>query len=313
MIAQSRPALALAAAVAVLLVGGTAGATTAPGAVERALTVTVRGAGSVTIEPPGIVCEDHLSAPLRTRHAGDADAARRPARLLGRARARTRRKTCVLTLDTDTRVRAVFVVEVTPPPLTTDPPPVHTDPLEKALGRLRPASVAFNTPTTLRLGESTEIQLLLSIREPLARLEKQIAEIGEIEGATVRVSDDMEARLTGPGFEIEAISDPRQLVVESETTGWKWEIEATETGRHRLHLTLTAFIEVDGERRARTVQTFERTLVIDVTWTSRVSGFVDDNWQWLWSAILVPVGLWVLQRRRRTAASEPGSGAPAHD
>ena len=148
-------------------------------------------------------------------------------------------KTCVLTLETDTRVQAVFLVDVTPPP--PRPPPVHTDPLEDALGRLRPASVAFNTPTTLRLGESAEIQLLLSIREPLARLKKQIAEIGEVEGA-----------------------------------------------------------KVDGERRARTVQTFERTLVIDVPWTSRVSGFVDDNWQWLWSAILVPVGLWVLQRRRRT-------------
>ncbi len=312
MIAQSRPALALAAAVAVLLVGGTAGATTAPGAVERALTVTVRGAGSVTIEPPGVVCEDIC----RRRYEPGTRVTLTPrgGRLVSwEGACENAEKACVLTLDTDTTVRAVFVVEVTPPPLTTDPPPVHTDPLEKALGRLRPASVAFNTPTTLRLGESTEIQLLLSIREPLARLEKQIAEIGEIEGATVRVSDDMEARLTGPGFEIEAISDPRQLVVESETTGWKWEIEATETGRHRLHLTLTAFIEVDGERRARTVQTFERTLVIDVTWTSRISGFVDDNWQWLWSAILVPVGLWVLQRRRRAAASEPGSGAPAHD
>ena len=312
MIAQSRPALALAAAVAVLLVGGTAGATTAPGAVERALTVTVRGEGSVTIEPPGTLCRATCT---RRYEAGTrVTLTPRGGRLVSwEGACENAEKACVLTLDTDTTVRAVFVVEVTPPPLTTDPPPVHTDPLEKALGRLRPASVAFNTPTTLRLGESTEIQLLLSIREPLARLEKQIAEIGEIEGATVRVSDDMEARLTGPGFEIEAISDPRQLVVESETTGWKWEIEATETGRHRLHLTLTAFIAVDGERRARTVQTFERTLVIDVTWTSRISGFVDDNWQWLWSAILVPVGLWVLQRRRRAAASERGSGAPAHD
>lgn len=310
MIAQVRPALALAAAVAVLLVGGTAGATTAPGAVERALTVTVRGEGSVTIEPPGTLCRATCT---RRYEAGTrVTLTPRGGRLVDWVGAcENADKTCVLTLETDTRVQAVFLVDVTPPP--PPPPPVHTDPLEDALGRLRPASVAFNTPTTLRLGESAEIQLLLSIREPLARLKKQIAEIGEVEGAKVRVSDDMEARLTGPGFEIEAISDPRQLVVESETTGWKWEIEATESGRHRLHLTLTAFIEVDGERRARTVQTFERTLVIDVPWTSRVSGFVDDNWQWLWSAILVPVGLWVLQRRRRTAASEPGSGAPAHD
>jgi hypothetical protein len=199
-----------------------------------------------------------------------------------------------------------FTISGPPPPPPPSPPPPPPPPpdalqsrLDRAVSDLRVAHVAFNTPSTLSLGQTTEIQLLLSLREPIERLKAQVAAIGKVEGATVRVSDDMEARLTGRGFAIEAISDPRQLVVDSENTEWRWDVQGTQTGTHELHLTLTAFIDVDGVRGARTVQTFDRTLVIRVTWYRRLSGFVGGNWQWLWTAILIPVAAWVLQRRRR--------------
>jgi hypothetical protein len=37
---------------------------------------------------------------------------------------------------------------------------------------------------------------------------------------------------------------------------------------------------------------------VRVTFLSQLSSFVKDNWQWLWTAILIPVVGWVLARGR---------------
>jgi hypothetical protein len=89
-----------------------------------------------------------------------------------------------------------------------DEPSVFAE-IDRALEELPVASVAFNAPTTLDKGESTVIQLLLSLDKPISDLRDQLDEVGETEGARVRVSPQVEARLTGPGFKIEPIRPER--------------------------------------------------------------------------------------------------------
>jgi hypothetical protein len=208
----------------------------------------------------------------------------------------------------------------TPPPAAAPPPgpdgngapepPTEKSLLEKVderLASLPRGSVAFNTPSTLELGESAEVELLLSLRQSVERLKKQVAEVGEREGARVRVTEQMEATLTGVGFQIEAITPERQLLSSRDVTRWKWEVEPTRTGALRLHLTLTALIDVEGERQPRAIRTFERTLTIRVTWQDRVSGFVRGNWQWLWATLLpLAAAAWgalrATRKRRRKRA-----------
>jgi hypothetical protein len=181
------------------------------------------------------------------------------------------------------------------------------------LDTLPTASVAFNAPETLPEGESAEIELLLSLQDSIERLKEQIAEVGKREGERVRITDEMEASLTGLGFQIEAITPERQAVSRRDVTRWKWEVVPTKTGVLTLHLTLTGFVDVAGERRPRAIRTFERTLTVRVTWRERVAGFVKDNWQWLWTAIFVPVALWAIRRQRSgNRAGSAGRGRRPH-
>ena len=175
------------------------------------------------------------------------------------------------------------------------------DQVDQALKTLARANIAFNVPTKIRLGQTAEIHLLLSPALKIRQLKETIKALGRKEGAQVRVSREMEAQLTGFGFKINAITGERQPVSGSGVTEWLWEIEPTETGTQHLHLTLTAFINLDGRESARPVRTFDRPLTINVTWYRRLSGFASDNWQWLWAAILTPlagllVGRWKAQR-----------------
>jgi hypothetical protein len=149
------------------------------------------------------------------------------------------------------------------------------------------------------LGDSTEIQLLLSPEQTIDQLQARITALGEREGARIRATNRMEARLTGSGFEIEAITSEVQAVGREGVTEWRWEIEATKTGTRRLHLTLSSIIDVDGSPVPRTIRVFDRTLKIHVTWFDRLSGFIGGNWQWLWTVILVPLVGWAARNRMR--------------
>ena len=78
--------------------------------------------------------------------------------------------------------------------------------IDRVIEALPAANAAFNAPSTLRLEEPAVIQLLLSGRRSISRLQEQITALGRREGARIKASDAMEANLAGTGFKIEAIT-----------------------------------------------------------------------------------------------------------
>ena len=126
-----------------------------------------------------------------------------------------------------------------------------------------------------------------------------ISEKGKRVGSTVRVTDRMEAYLSGFMFHITPITPDIQAVSKKEQTEWKWEIHPKKEGEHKLHLTVTALLEVNGKNTPRTIITFDRTIIVNVTTTQKISSFVKDNWEWFWAATLVPVGGWLWKNRKQ--------------
>ena len=174
--------------------------------------------------------------------------------------------------------------------------------LDDVLEDLELVNVAFNAPRTMHLNDPVVIQLLLSGGQTIEQLQEELTALGEQEGDEIRASDAMEAQLTGAGFDIAPVTPAVQLVSNEAVTEWKWEVEPTKTGQRRLHLTLSALIDLDGKDRTYTVRTFERTLDVNVTFGERLETFVSDNWQWLWTALLIPiVGLGLRWRQQRKA------------
>ena len=113
----------------------------------------------------------------------------------------------------------------------------------------------------------------------------------------------MQARLTGQGFEITAVKPETQLVSGEQETEWQWDVTPKRANTLRLHLTLSAILVVDGEPAPRTIRTFDKIIEVQVTWGQRISGFVSNNWQWLWAVVLVPVAGWLWRKwKKKTPA-----------
>jgi hypothetical protein len=183
------------------------------------------------------------------------------------------------------------------------PPPDHSVPLppgnvDNLLNEMEFGAIGFNAPSNINIDDSTQIQLILSLANTVEELKKSIAEEGEKIGATIKVSDRMEARLSGYMFQITAITPEIQAVSKLQQTEWKWEIHPKKEGKHKLHLTLTALLEIDGHTTPRAIRTFDKIIEVNVTTTQKISLFFKNNWQWLWAAILVPVAGWLWKRRK---------------
>ena len=179
------------------------------------------------------------------------------------------------------------------------PDPKPPGNVDRLLNEMEFGAIAFNAPTNINIDGSPQIQLILSLAETVEKLKKAITEEGEKVGATIKVSDRMEARLSGYMFQITAITPETQAVSKYQRTEWKWEIHPKEEGKHKLHLTLTALLEIDGRSTPRAIRTFDKVIEVNVTNTQKIMLFFKNNWQWLWAAILAPITGWLWKRKKK--------------
>jgi hypothetical protein len=187
--------------------------------------------------------------------------------------------------------------------------------MDSRLSRLARSNLAFNAPKQMRLGETETLKLTLSPSASVGELTHRLRESGArgriVSEQQIVTAQRMEARLTGSEFEIEATSPETQAITYTQPTDWTWEVTPTEGGENKkLHLTVTALLRVEGETTPREIRSFSKTLTVNVTVGQRISGFVGTNWQWLWTAILVPVGVWGWKkwkdrREQRSARTPP--------
>jgi hypothetical protein len=133
------------------------------------------------------------------------------------------------------------------------------------------------------------------------------------QGARVQLANQMEAKLTGIGFDIQPEGSEAQPVGVVNMAQWRWQVEPTRSGKLHLHLTLNALLKDDSSTQAVTIRTFDRTIPINVTFNERLSSFFGGNWQWLFTTLLAPLGLFLwrgLRQRRAGEAAPEGPKAP---
>lgn len=178
-------------------------------------------------------------------------------------------------------------------------------PIDRILKRLPLTNIAFTAPTSLRLDETTVVELRMSDQESITELKAELRDVGMLEGAQVRASNRMEATLTGIDFKIQQVTPTQQPV--GAITEWQWQVQPTATGKRHLDLTLTALVAIEGEQTRYAVRTFERTLEVratPVTQGTKAKRFFESNWQWLWTALIIPLVAWYGRRRATRRSAE---------
>lgn len=181
--------------------------------------------------------------------------------------------------------------------------------VDRIIKNMEIGNIVFNVPASMNLQDTATIQLILSLSKPIEELKRLIEVQGQKEGAQVRVSDQMEARLTGLDFQITAVTPEKQAIAGKEVTKWEWEIKPEKTGHDSLHLTLTALFTVQGISKEKAIRTFDKTIDVNVTWSQKTAGFLEHNWQWLWAAILIPLAGFLWRQRKKVSGGKKSGDA----
>ena len=194
------------------------------------------------------------------------------------------------------------------------PAPINFNAVDQALSQLRVGQIAYNAPLAMFKGESHPISVVLSPAATADQLAQQLHNLlgaqENVQTASIQISPLMQATLSGQGFDINPSGPQTQAVSGTQPTEWDWTVSATETGSLDLLLDLEAILELgNGTSTPRRLKTFTKVIRVRVRTLDAMEGFVAGNWQWLWSALLVPLAGYLWHRRRQARRrSHPKSG-----
>jgi hypothetical protein len=192
---------------------------------------------------------------------------------------------------------------VSPTP-TESPSPADLEAIiEKEVQKLRESTILFNPPREMQEQKTEKIEARISFQDIGSALAEGLEGHGPPETAILKVSPIMRVTLTGDptAFRIDG-SGAEQIVAGKPFAQWDWYVTPLKSGDQNLTLTATATIDVPGKgEKPAYIKTLEKPITIHVDRWRASKEFFANNWQWLWTVVLVPgVGLlWGLRRRRK--------------
>jgi hypothetical protein len=195
--------------------------------------------------------------------------------------------------------------ELLPPPVDVGKSVAEAEKVEIAppTADSTPGQLAWRPPRTMTVGKTELVEARLSA-DTSAALTEGLKGSGPIETHDLQITPHMRVRLdaTAKGdFEIAPLNCPNpsncedQRILPREINTWTWSVTPLRSGN--LSLILTASMLFGEEAHA--LPSLQETITVGVSSPGYYIGrFVSANWQWLWAAILVPVGGWILARRK---------------
>ena len=147
--------------------------------------------------------------------------------------------------------------------------PAPRAPVEEAVdsvvSRLKEVPIAYETPEKARMGQVFNVTLAID-RTGDDTASDSLPGRETVVEATARVSERVSAKLSGSGFEIEALSPDPQTLSPLETNTWRWEVKAVDAGSLDLNMEVYALLE--GE--ALPIRTYRNTVTVEVSNIQRV-------------------------------------------
>ncbi len=179
---------------------------------------------------------------------------------------------------------------------TTTTEPDLFEKIKEEFANLSPGTVAFNAPDHMKVSNVETVTVRIAPKGEGAGI------TGGLSGGTSTASQEhitpnMAAKLDGIGFDIAALTPETQLVAGGGFTEWRWNVTPTEAGDHNLNVSIIAKLDP----YERVVGTETHSIHVDGDPMASFKDFFDKNWQWLGSAIVIPLIalLWRSREKRK--------------
>ena len=164
---------------------------------------------------------------------------------------------------------------------------------------LEKADMVFIAPETTKLEKSLETSLVIDMSKEVDKIQAELAGSNE-KNEKIEIARIVVAKILAPDFEvIEVIKDGRQILDLKGPTEWRWTLTPKKLGEHKVNVTVSAVIEIGNDRAERLIKVFNQEVTVFVTPADAAKYFFSKNWQWLWSTLILPFGIWFWNKKRK--------------
>ena len=186
---------------------------------------------------------------------------------------------------TTTAVTATTATTATSTTATTGTAPDVFEEIKKRFENLSPGTVVFNAADRMKVSHTEIVVVRIAPKGEASGITAGLPE-GTSTAPQEHITPTMAAKLDGVGFDIAPLTPETQLVAGGGFAEWRWNVTPTESGDHDLNLSIIAkldqFERVVGPPRTHHVH-------VDGDPMATFADFLQKNWQWLASAIVIPL------------------------
>jgi len=193
------------------------------------------------------------------------------------------------------------------PETVTKSEPAELDELDREVAKLHEGKILFNPPSEMKQGKRERIEARVSFEDIGAALSENLKGRAAPQIEPVKVSSIMKVILTGDqdAFAIEQFGTDEQIVKGRPFAQWSWDVTPLQSGKRSLHLQVTAVVSVAGHDKTIGIPVIDKRIQVHISPWFASRRFISNNWQWLWTVIVVPgAGLfWGLRKKKRRKRS----------
>lgn len=182
-------------------------------------------------------------------------------------------------------------------------PPVDLNAVAAQIAENLPEGKAlFNPPEEMKVGENKRVVVRILQTSSDDGSDVEVTIVAGLEGEVepqifnVTVGTIMKANLAGPAFEIVSLTEEEQIVTPNRVTEWAWDISPTKSGDQQLTLNLSVLVRAEGIGEKTFATSESRTVSVKINPRLAIASFIAEYWQWLATAIVVPVGTWAWKK-----------------
>lgn len=160
---------------------------------------------------------------------------------------------------------------------------------EDVLDQMKSVNLSFSYVDTLNIDQIGRAELILTPEEIEQTIQHEINQTplyANIVTSKVVIADLISVDNT---LDIFVVGSKRQALSFKESTYWHWNISPKVEGQHRMILSVTAVVVIDGIKAERNIKTFSKILTVDITDGQIAKRFFKEHWQWIFAAFIFPL------------------------
>ncbi len=161
--------------------------------------------------------------------------------------------------------------------------------------------LVFHADDTMQVNNTYRATLALARNMALGPLKMKVLEVSDatddnvIVDTIIQLGKKMRANLKdlgpqdGKSFRIELLGNDEQNLYNATESYWQWNIEPLKAGQHKLILSIQVLLGDDGEVNLPTKDIPVTIFAQKVSFSAKVGNFFSNYWQWVITAIFLPI------------------------